>query len=152
MSTDFSPTLRPLEPGHRVLHLALAPGAVRVVHALRSERAGFARHVALALVRAVDVGLAAARAAQALVALAAHAGVLDGALRVVATLLALAVHAVIFFRSSQLLEVKLQSATIENPISTIDRSPPIILKYSSITSFPKMVMKLVLWLIGCAGG
>lgn len=42
----------------------------------------------------------------------------------------LAKNPTIFLSSSQLLEPKLQSATIENPNYTIDLSPPIILKYS----------------------
>lgn len=41
----------------------------------------------------------------------------------------LAKNCTIFFSSSQLREAKLHNATMENPISTMDLNPPIILKY-----------------------
>lgn len=43
---------------------------------------------------------------------------------------------IIFFSSYHEREVKLHNATREKPISTIERSPPIILKYYSNTTFP----------------
>jgi hypothetical protein len=43
---------------------------------------------------------------------------------------------IIFFSNYQVFEPKLHNATNEKPSSTIDRRPPIILKYSSTTCFP----------------
>lgn len=43
----------------------------------------------------------------------------------------------IFFMSFKLLEPKFPNATKEKPSSTMDLSPPIILKYSSITILPE---------------